>query len=161
MKVIHFNTFDLFGGAAKAAYQLHKNLRQEGIDSLMIVKNKTSVDDSVIEIHDKHPSRNIITRLYQRSLIRFACKILYSVYENRKNSEWRNLSTTFNKNISSMSFDSIKSYLINADVICLHWINGFLSTKMIKSIQQFTNAPIVWTLQDIEPSTGGCHYPYD
>ena len=44
---------------------------------------------------------------------------------------------------------------INPDVIHLHWINGgFLD---ISTIAKF-NKPVFWTLHDIWPLTGGCHY---
>jgi glycosyltransferase involved in cell wall biosynthesis len=44
------------------------------------------------------------------------------------------------------------------DLVNLHWINeGFLR---IETLARF-NRPIVWTLHDSWPFTGGCHVPYD
>jgi glycosyltransferase involved in cell wall biosynthesis len=40
------------------------------------------------------------------------------------------------------------------DVVHLHWVAGFLSPNTIEKI----NSPIVWTLHDMWPLTGGCHY---
>ena len=41
------------------------------------------------------------------------------------------------------------------DIIHLHWINnGFFNLEKIKNI----NVPIVWTIRDMWPFTGGCHY---
>jgi len=43
----------------------------------------------------------------------------------------------------------------NPDVIHLHWIcNGFLKIETLAKFQQ----PLVWTLHDMWPFTGGCHY---
>ncbi|MCH7535606.1 MAG: hypothetical protein IH948_07670, partial [Bacteroidetes bacterium] len=123
MKILHFNTYSTHGGAAQAAYQLHKSLGQEGLDSLMLVKNKdkTLFDNSVVEIPSPAPSINIIKKIFQKSLFGFACKKLYSFYENKKNRKWKNLSTTFNNNTDSISLNSIKKYLVNVDIICLYW----------------------------------------
>ncbi|WP_332897131.1 glycosyltransferase [Haladaptatus sp. CMSO5] len=42
----------------------------------------------------------------------------------------------------------------NADVVHLHWVAGFLSPRTIREFE----APIVWTLHDMWPLTGGCHH---
>jgi len=47
MKVLIVNTSDSVGGAARAAYRLHKALIVFGIDSKMIVQSKQSNDSSV------------------------------------------------------------------------------------------------------------------
>lgn len=45
-----------------------------------------------------------------------------------------------------------------ADILHLHWVNaGFLSTATIGRLGK----PVVWTLRDMWPFTGGCHYPMD
>jgi glycosyltransferase involved in cell wall biosynthesis len=44
---------------------------------------------------------------------------------------------------------------LSPDVVNLHWIcNGFLQVETLTKIKQ----PLVWTLQDMWPLTGGCHY---
>jgi len=44
------------------------------------------------------------------------------------------------------------------DIVNLHWINGgFLGPRDVEKIK----VPIVWTLHDMWPITGGCHYSYD
>ena len=48
MKILIVNTSDLRGGAAKAAYRLHKALIKQGIDSKMLVLEKTIDDETVI-----------------------------------------------------------------------------------------------------------------
>ena len=48
--------------------------------------------------------------------------------------------------------------LIQPDIIHLHWVNaGMMSVKSIGSLSR----PVVWTLHDSWPFTGGCHIPYD
>ena len=50
MKILIVNTFDIEGGAARAAYRLHKSLQNFNIDSTMLVQKKFSNDNTVIEI---------------------------------------------------------------------------------------------------------------
>ena len=42
MKILHVSTYDIEGGAARAAYRLHKSLLQIGVDSKMLVQRKMS-----------------------------------------------------------------------------------------------------------------------
>ena len=56
--------------------------------------------------------------------------------------------------------DSLASTVrrLNPDVILLHWIcNGFVRIPTLAKWHK----PIVWTLQDMWPFTGGCHYSED
>ena len=43
------------------------------------------------------------------------------------------------------------------DVVNLHWCNNFLSPRGIDQIIQ-RGLPVVWSLHDMWPFTGGCHY---
>jgi glycosyltransferase involved in cell wall biosynthesis len=43
------------------------------------------------------------------------------------------------------------------DLINLHWVAGMLDFASLPRLAQ-TQAPIVWTLHDMLPLTGGCHY---
>ena len=40
MKILHLNTYDISGGAARAAYRIHKGLQVVGMDSKMLVQTK-------------------------------------------------------------------------------------------------------------------------
>ena len=42
MKILIVNTFDIQGGAARAAYRLHRALLDAGVDSQMLVQSKSS-----------------------------------------------------------------------------------------------------------------------
>ncbi len=43
---------------------------------------------------------------------------------------------------------------MDIDIVHLHWINNFLRVEDISKI----NKPIIWSLHDMNPFTGGCHY---
>ena len=48
MKVLIISASDIFGGAHKAAYRLHKALLDSDIDSQMLVQNKVSDEYQII-----------------------------------------------------------------------------------------------------------------
>ena len=53
MKILHVSTSDMSGGAAKAAYRLHRSLLNNNIDSTMLVQNKISDDFTVLDPNTK------------------------------------------------------------------------------------------------------------
>lgn len=44
-----------------------------------------------------------------------------------------------------------------ADVVNVHWVAGFLGPESIRRLVA-TGKPLIWTLHDQRPFTGGCHY---
>lgn len=148
MKVVHICTSDFDGGAAKAAYRLHKALLEMGIDSKMLVKNKITDELYIDSIKKDKLEKFFFSKI--RALFE---KIILHKYRNRKN---RILFSTgfFGKDISK------HPYIKEADVIHLHWINGnYVSLKSLKKLGKL-NKRIVWTLHDMWPFTGGCHYSF-
>ena len=45
-------------------------------------------------------------------------------------------------------------------ILHLHWINGIFTARALSSDPVFTK-PLVWTIHDMAPITGGCHYSLD
>ena len=48
-KVLILSDSDLYGGASVAGYNLHQSLRANGFQSFMIVNNKISKDQTVVQ----------------------------------------------------------------------------------------------------------------
>ena len=46
--------------------------------------------------------------------------------------------------------------LASVDLIHLHWVTGMIDFNNIEAL--FADHPVVWTLHDMNPFTGGCHY---
>lgn len=138
MKVAILSTYDIDGGAAKAAFRLHKALRNNDIKSKMIVQRKTSANSTVHEINKRSP--------FAESIL--SDDILWDMfYSNKKN-------VIFSTGIFGENFLSNK-FVRQADIIHLNWINNnFISIKSLSKIDK----PIVWTLHDMWSFTGGCHY---
>src|SRR5512143_2127656 len=50
MNIVLVNTYDTRGGAARAAYRLHRGLRQIDENCTMLVRHKTSLEDTVVPV---------------------------------------------------------------------------------------------------------------
>jgi hypothetical protein len=60
----------------------------------------------------------------------------------------------FSTGFFGFDFTKTKEYK-RADIIHLHWINGgFINIKHLAKVKK----PIIWTMRDMWPMTGGCHY---
>ncbi|WP_044749132.1 glycosyltransferase family 4 protein [Bacillus alveayuensis] len=140
MKIVHLNTFDTEGGAARAANRLHNGLLDLNINSHMIVQNKKSYQLNIHGPTNKFQKLSSLIRPQIDALPKkiYNTKTPFSVawLPNRK----------INKNIVDLK----------PDIVHLHWItNGFYSLTSLKKLK----LPIVWTLHDSWPFTGGCHVP--
>ena len=133
MKLLILNTSERTGGAAVAAGRLEKALLQAGISVNKLVRKDTWLNRF---------------RFYWERLIIFLCNGL-----NRKN--------LFAVSIANTGENIINNSLVKeADIIHLHWINqGFLSLKEIHALTKL-GKPIVWTMHDMWPCTGICHYAW-
>ena len=144
MNVLHIVAGSLNGGAARGAYWLHKGLRSQGINSKIVTQFPSRIENTIAL-----PSRNRVKR------IKFAIKYRIENYLLNQYSDRKKIifSTGFLGNDITM----MPEYQ-EADIVHLHWINNYmLSIKNIGKIKK----PIVWTLRDMWPMTGGCHYSMD
>ena len=141
MKVVVVNTYDIQGGAARAAYRLHNALLSENVDSKMLVQSKFSDDYTVIG--PKTKIQKFLSRLRPLlDALRLRC------YKNRSQ-------TLFSLNWLPFSTFASRINDINPDVVHLHWVNdGFMRIEDLVKIK----APIVWSLHDMWPFTDGYHY---
>ncbi len=140
MKSLLLSTYDIQGGAARAAYRLHQGLRSIGVDSQILTSNQTSDDPQVLASRSKLDKTIAFLRpgidglplagYRQRTRDRYS---LAWLPENRV-----------------QQIDLLKPNIVN-----LHWVgSGFLRLESLKKIKQ----PIVWTIHDMWTLTGGCHY---
>lgn len=140
MKVLHLSTSDIEGGAARAAYRLHQGLQQIGIPSQMLVRAKSSGDRTVTALKDPltklgPPLNGLPLRLYSQHK-----------QSNLFSPQW--FPDRIRQGVAQL----------NPDVINLHWVsNGYLQIETLAKLQK----PLVWTLQDMWPFTGGCQYSQD
>lgn len=140
MKVVQVNYFDLYGGAARAAYRIHHALRRHGIDSQMYVNIASASDWTV-----KKPDVRGINAI--NSLRRFLGSSLTKV-----------LRTESQAPLSPAILPSRWPQRLNksdADVIHLHWVAfEMMSVADIGRLR----GPVVWTLHDMWGFSGAEHY---
>jgi glycosyltransferase involved in cell wall biosynthesis len=143
VRILHVNTFDLEGGAGRAAWRIHQGLRHLGTESLMLVQTRNSGDASVYERDTRLARTLAIFRPYLDML-----PLLF--YRHRQQTHWS--VEWFPAQISR------QIQTLNPDIIHLHWIcRGFIDVPLLESFQR----PVVWTLHDSWAFTGGCHIPGD
>jgi glycosyltransferase involved in cell wall biosynthesis len=136
MKVLHLSTSDVDNGGARAAYRLHQGLqRLDDCTSQMLVRAKFSHDSTVVAEKSLltklgPPSSSLPLKLYPRNVGMFSPQWLPDVLASK-----------------------VKT--IAPDLVNLHWIcNGFVQIETLPKL----NKPLVWTLHDLWPFTGGCMY---
>ena len=120
MKVLIVSKYDLNGGAAKAAYRLHKSLLNIGIDSYMLVQEKTSNDLRVICTHSKFSAvkSKIYNRIDSLPTRIYSKKAMFSI-------GWNPLSK-IHKIINKLQ----------PDIVHFHWVNhGMINIKNIHKIK--------------------------
>ncbi len=138
MNVVQLNKHEATGGAAVAAKRLHKGLRELGVDSEMLVE-RTATDHPTVQSRSRLPNgvssaaRFGLDKLLARKEVGFSTGLIPSYVH---------------KQLTARSLD----------VAHLHWLgDGYLSIGDVANI----DIPVVWTLHDMWPVTGGCHYPGD
>ena len=144
MKIVHIVAGELNGGAAKGAYNIHKALRRKGIESFLLTTGKNvDKDPYVISVGTSKISKYlnyIRPKFEQIKLLKYK----------------KSLNTVKSSGIPPFSVNIMKyRQVMDADIINLHWINGgMINIKSLKSVKK----PIVWTIRDMWPLTGICHY---
>ena len=146
MRVLIINTSERIGGAAIAANRLMEALKNNGIKAKMLVRDKQTDQISVVEL--KKSWWKVWQFIWERVVIwqanHFKKHNLFAV-------DIANTGTNI----------TVLPEFTQADVIHLHWINqGMLSLTDIRRIIQ-SGKPIVWTMHDMWPFTGICHYAGD
>jgi glycosyltransferase involved in cell wall biosynthesis len=140
MKIALLNTYDIKGGASKAAFRLLHGLNSIGIGASMYVLCKLSNDKKVFGA----------TGLVGKFLARFkqAVDYLPLLFYPKWNKEI--FSTGL---IPSTIFRKVNKF--KPDIVHLHWINsGFINIEGLANFK----SPIVWTMHDMWVFTGGFHY---
>lgn len=142
MRILLINTEDKVGGASLATHRMLQGLADNGIDVKMLVQHKQSPGQDI----------NGPTGFFAKMLsgfYRWTDAFPLNRYPSRLRATW-----------SLQWFPSLIHRSIaklNPDIVHLHWIgNGFIPISAIPKI----NKPIVWTLADQWPMTGGCHYDH-
>jgi glycosyltransferase involved in cell wall biosynthesis len=138
--IAHF-TSQLPGGANIAGRRLHEALRRNGLESIFYYGTGESNDPSVRPLFQNRT-------FYWRNLAALA-------------TSWRSRREVSGGFVTSPGW--IRKTRIQAIgklplVVNLHWVARWLDLpSFFKSLPP--GMPVIWTLHDLIPITGGCHYP--
>lgn len=140
------NTFDTLGGAARAAERLQKGLQPREIDARLLVQFKFG--DSAEVICKASPLVNMLRRLKI-----FLGLLPVRMYPKKPENNFS----------PALLPDHILKEVVGSDpdIIHLHWLGaGFFQVETLRKLSQL-GKPMVWTLHDSWPFTGGCHVPFE
>lgn len=144
MNILHINSQDS-GGAFQAAYRLHEGLIEQDINSnfLVLYKNK---DQN--QVHQFLKNRNTpVKQLNQAIKYRLLSLKHNNALKDKPQAQFSFAKTAFR----IQNHPLIKQ----ADIINLHWVSNFLDYY---SFFSKINKPVIWTLHDMNPFSGGFHY---
>jgi glycosyltransferase involved in cell wall biosynthesis len=146
VKVLHLATHDHFGGAARAAYRQHLALCEAGIDSRMLVRYKYTDDPRVEVFAGNRDWSSRIQRTIRRALIS----------HREKRSRASGKIGLIDPRADLLRFAVAE--MACADVINFHKTEHFADVPELLASLPATK-PVVITLHDLSPITGGCDYP--
>ncbi len=150
VKVLSVCTSDSTGGAARAAYRIHRAVRDLGVDSRMFVKQKGTDDPTVLTVDDFIP---------HHALYRGIDWIRNKVKNKWQHHLWGKYPDREKNFMSDLRSTDIGGALrkIDYDILHLHWVNlRFLPLEQLPK-----DKPIVWTLHDNWAFSGICHSSLD
>jgi glycosyltransferase involved in cell wall biosynthesis len=142
-RIFQVSTTDVAGGAARAAYRLHRALLDHGVTSRMKVRNKKSDDWTVEGPKTKYGK---VGSLLRPALGGMAMRLQKSANVNLHTCNW--LPSAWSGELNAT----------DAEVVNLHWVGD--ETLSIEDIGRISK-PLVWTLHDMWPFCGAEHYTTD
>ncbi|MEW6132017.1 MAG: glycosyltransferase [Pseudomonadota bacterium] len=143
LKVQIISYSDIGGGAARAAYRLHRFLSDYGVASQMRVRSRKSDDTAVQGASGRLGRAGNALRPHLGSIL--------GRLQRSTNASWRSgnwLPSAWAEEVDAT----------DADVINLHWVGD--ETLSIEDIGRIRK-PMVWTLHDMWPFCGTEHYASD
>ncbi len=127
---------------------MHKGLRQLDQDSFLLVAYRYSDDPYVAEIVR---SRSFAARLRRRAR-RYVLHRSLAPYAPSRPAGANYVSD----DRSDLGWDLMRQ-LPTCEIVNLHWVAGLVDFgSFFRTVPQ--RSPLVWTLHDTNPFTGGCHY---
>jgi glycosyltransferase involved in cell wall biosynthesis len=144
IRVLHLAQSDGGGGANKAAFRLHRSLRDLGVASTFHPGRKIGDDPEVI------PAWPPILGDFVSKLAAWLDSHSLDFYPIRRGDVFSPMQFCYGRPRPRL--------VAEADIVCLHWIAGsFLHPRHLARLDK----PLVWRLSDLWPFTGGCHFPAD
>lgn len=143
-RILHISPTDIEGGACLGAYNLHKALQRAGAESHMLVLRKFTDDPSVTT-----RSNGVFAKV--DALRDPLDRLPLQAYDWNRLNWWTVGWLPFDLN---GAVDRLKP-----DVVQFHWVGrGMVPIRALARLRRY---PLLWSLRDMWPLTGGCHYAND
>jgi glycosyltransferase involved in cell wall biosynthesis len=148
IRIDHYNTY-LRGGAGKASCRIFESLLQyTDLELRHFSLEKTSKPNYYLLEHSKFST--FISKKFGIKTIESEIVEEFPKYLNNRPKGLE----IFSLNLSDIKTTPAKPY---PDIVHLHWIAQWLDfPHFFKKLPP--KIPLVWTLHDMHPITGGCHY---
>lgn len=149
LRVVHFSSHDVVGGAARATYRLHRALLAKDVQSRLVVCRKSSSDSSVSTPVLSPSFIGRIERRLRRANLNASARAIAAARPRDQDG--------FHADHGLFGNELVRQAM-DADVVHLHWINDFIELPtFLPAVARLK--PVVWTHHDLHGITGGCHYP--
>ncbi|MEM6690904.1 MAG: glycosyltransferase [Planctomycetota bacterium] len=153
MRVEHFNRMT-HGGAAIAAWRLHRALIEEGVDSWMLYDRRVGIDNQDLAGDDR-----VLPASWKEAppLTRLLDYLRYRIDRTRFRFSMKSRHPGAEIYTSPRDRRSRRDSGSLPEIVHLHWISRLIDYPTFFGSLE-SNHPIVWTLHDMNAITGGCHF---
>jgi glycosyltransferase involved in cell wall biosynthesis len=145
LKIVHISDSDGGGGAANAMSRLHEALQRLGAESRLLVRNSQALANAVETVATRGDADELFPAV-REAVVRQYVELNRTSLTN----------THFSLHIDGADLSRLP-VVASSDVVHLHWAASFQTPADVGAL--FSAKPVVWTLHDLEPLTGGCHFP--
>jgi len=137
-KIVHFSSLTE-GGAAGATLNAHRALLREGYDSHFVTRDDRKISMWTPNVH------------------KLSCELRLDYDVAQIRDQIKGGFTVFSIDDHCVSNETVLSLVKGAKLVNFAWYTQFISTDNISSVAK-TGVPVVLTIRDMNPLTGGCHY---
>jgi glycosyltransferase involved in cell wall biosynthesis len=138
-----FNTFDR-GGAATGSIRRIAALRDSGVNATLHPLVSSLTADYLKPLVPKPAQDPAWQKVHQNSILCAKNELGFQAME------------LFSLPYSVIDYTKYTKLISEFDVLHLHWVVGILDYQNAGDV--LGDKPVVWTLADMNPFTGGCHY---
>ncbi len=142
MRVLHLSLSDRLDSVSRSALQLHRKLRGRGVETRMLVKKLAAPDEAGVGKVEAAAGGSNPFLISQRACF--------------DTSERSATDSAFEIAYPGTSVAGHRA-VAESDLIHLHQVAGFLSPMAIRELLAL-GKPVVWSLPDAWPFTGGCFH---
>jgi glycosyltransferase involved in cell wall biosynthesis len=125
--------------------RLHEALQRIGVGSRVLVRNNPGPGNTVETVATRGDADDLFPAV-REAVVRQYVELNRTSITN----------THFSLHIDGADLSRLPA-VTSSDVVHLHWTGAFQTPADVRAL--FDAKPVVWTLHDLEPLTGGCHFP--